>query len=234
MFASIHPWTFGWDALVAIGTLALAFVTLLLGIAALRGNRTARQALGIAQAELQASMFPLIESVPLEHSPHREATPPELIDYRTLGGGGPVVWRFRDVVDVNGESGGVFFSVPIRNVGPGIARISGTEPRALSVPDRDWTVGVANRGLIPPGEYGRLLFRLYGLREEAFAEVFYSDTSGNQAARVRFYIKGERDPDSGHMDYFVKGTAMWLDGEPYFVVGDPRVAERQPTSDATS
>jgi hypothetical protein len=61
-----------------------------------------------------------------------------------------------------------------------------------------------------------VLFRLFGLREEAFAEVFYSDASGNQEARVRFYIKGERDADSGKMGYFVKGTAMYLDGEPYF------------------
>jgi hypothetical protein len=234
MSAGIHAWTFGWDALVAIGTLSLACVTLMLGVAALRGNRTGRKALEIAQAELQASTFPLIESVPVEHDAHREATPPELIDYRILGGSTPVSWRYRDVVDVSGEGAGVFFSVPIRNVGPGIARISEAKPRALSVPDRHWTDGVSTRGLIPPGEYARLLFRLGGLREEAFAEVVYSDTSGNQPARVRMYIKGERD-DSGGMGYFVKGTAMYRDTEeqPYVVVGDARVAEHQPTADAT-
>jgi hypothetical protein len=231
MVANLHPWTFGWDALVAIGTLSLAAVTVVLGIVAVLGNRTSREALAIAQQEQQASMFPLLESVPVEHGKHREETAPELIDYESLGARTTkAAWRYRDVVDVNGEAGGVFFSVPVRNVGPGIARISAT--RALSVPDVLWTDGVASRALVPPGEYARLNFRLSGIREEAYAEVFYSDNSGNQPARLRLYVKGERSGEHGEMGYFVRGAAIYQDDtdEPLGVVGDPRVTDPQPTS----
>lgn len=227
----MHPWTFGWDALVAIGTLSLALVTLGVGIAAVCGNKTAREALEVAQAELQASLLPLLESVPLEYGPHREATAPELIDYTTLGAREPNEWRYRDVVDVRGEADGVFVSVPIRNVGPGMALITGVRPQALSVPDVTWTLGECTRPLIPAGQYARLNFRLSGLREEAYAEVFYADTSGNQHARLRLYIKGERESETAPMGYFVRGTALYTDdGDLAFAIsGNERVAAKQPS-----
>ena len=66
MTVQLHPWTFGWDALVAIGTLGLAGVTVVLGVVALRGNKLAREGLKIASAELKASILPLLEAVPLQ------------------------------------------------------------------------------------------------------------------------------------------------------------------------
>jgi hypothetical protein len=225
-----HSWAFGWDALVAIGTLTLALVTVGLGLAALLGNRTSRRALDVAQAELQAATLPLLEAVPAEGGRARDY-PPELVDYRGLGAREPGQWRYRDEVDVRGESGGVFLSVPFRNVGTGIALIGGPRPQALSVPDLMWTVGECSRPLIPSGQYARLSFRLQGLREEAYAEVFYSDVSGNQTARLRLYLRGERDVPTGQMFWTVHGTALYTDGVavPFAISGDSRVAEPQPS-----
>jgi hypothetical protein len=229
----VGPWTFGWDALVAIGTLALAGVTVAVGVVAVRANAVARRGLRIAQAEMQASTFPLIESVPLQYQAQRLASPSDLVDYGSLDQGAPEPeWRYRDVVDVNGQPGGVFLSVPIKNVGPGIARITSPQPRALSVPDAVWTEGVCTRALIPSGEYARLHFRLTGLRDEAYAEVFYSDNSGEgDVTRVRLYVRSQRDLDPQSTGYTVRGTAMYHgdDEFPFSIAGDPRVAERQPS-----
>jgi hypothetical protein len=186
---------------------------------------------GKSQSELQASIFPLLESVPLEHGGHRERTPPEPTDYSSLGSRTPSEWRYRDVVDVKGEPSGVFFSVPIRNVGQGFVLISGSRPQALSVPDVTWTLGESSRPMIPSAKYARINFRLNGLREDAYAEVFYSDVCGNQPGRLRIYIKGEADESTGQMGYFVKGTALYDDdgNVPLAISGDPRVADPQPS-----
>jgi hypothetical protein len=41
----------------------------------------------------------------------------------------------------------------------------------------------------------------------SYAEIFYSDISGEQATRARFYLKREVDA-SGQSTYAVRGTAM--------------------------
>jgi hypothetical protein len=230
---AVSPWTFGWDALVAIGTLALAVVTVAVGTVALFANKVARDGLKISQAELQASTFPLIESVPLQFQAQRQASPPDLVDYSSLEDGAPEPeWRYRDVVDVNTQPGGVFLSVPIKNVGPGIARITSPQPRALSVPDVVWTDGVCTRALIPSGEYARLNFKFGGLRDEAYAEVFYSDNSGEaDITRVRLYIRSQRDLDPQETGYTVRGTAMYHSDDeiPFAIAGDPKVGHKQPS-----
>ncbi len=214
---------------MAIGTLALALVTVALGVVAVWGNRTGRHALQVAQGELLASTLAILEAVPPESSA-MDSRPLDRVDYSSLGSREEPRWVPRDGVDVQSEPGAVMLSVPVRNVGPGVALISRQRPQALSPPDMMWTFGECSRPMIPSGQNARLRFKLSGLREEAYAEVFYSDVSGQQPARLRLYVRGAPDSWTGEWEYTVCGTALYFDEDavPFAISGDERVAEQQP------
>ncbi|HVC86433.1 MAG TPA: hypothetical protein VNC40_03305 [Gaiellaceae bacterium] len=233
MFASFFTWD-GWSALVAIGTLTLAGVTLAVAIVAVRGNQVARRGVAIGEAELQTSMLPVLEAVPAMPTAEREDSMKEVIDYTNVGFSHDERWTEPDWVDVLGERGAVYCSIPVQNVGQGIARISSVRPRALSVPDVIWTDGEPTRALIPAGQRARLQFRLSGVRDEIYAEVFYTDFSGEQPARTRLYVRRQQG-EAGHSTYVVRGTAIYSGGddEPFAVAGDARVTANQPSPPPT-
>lgn len=132
-------------------------------------------------------------------------------------------------MDVFGDVSGVYCSIPIQNHGHGVARLGPQKPHALSVPDVLWTAGDATRALIPAGEGARLNFRLNGVRDEIYAEVFYTDISGEQQASTRFYQLRETS-GNGDARYPVRGTAMYRPSadDPIASVGHPSVAAQQP------
>lgn len=233
-------WTFGWDALVAIGTLALAVVTVAVGIIAVRANRVARRGVEIAAEDLKASMTPLLEPTATTSGAERrqlraggEYAPKDVFTYEDVGGPPEERTPLAHEVDVFSAAGAVYVSIPIRNVGHGIAKISARErPRALSVPDREWTDGTTTRGLVPPDMGARLNFRLAGVRYEIYAEVVYTDITGDQETRLRLYIKLTED-GSGKAMYEFRGTALYegTGNIPSFlrtVTGDRQVLEPQP------
>ena len=64
--ASVGPWTFGWDALVAIGTLALAAVTFALVLVTKRSVDAAKDEIGIERRRIEAGQWPRVFPMPLD------------------------------------------------------------------------------------------------------------------------------------------------------------------------
>jgi hypothetical protein len=224
-------WSFGWTALVAIGTLALAVVTSAVAVLALRALRLARRGLETAEEGLRASLLPVLEPVPPYTGKHKKVTA-DRIDYTSLGGPAGDRWAWPYAVDVLALESGVFCSIPVRNVGPGVARIAtDVAARALSVPDEWWSTGEPTRGLIPPGERTRVHFRLPGVRDELYVEVDYSDTSDAQRRRLRLYLARSVGAD-GDSVFHVLGAATYrltAAGALLFAAaGDERVTRRAP------
>ena len=87
-------------------------------------------------------------------------------------------------------------SIPVRNVGPGVAVIANPLPM-ISEEWRDeasHTQGAVSRSVIPPGESGRLNFGLWenaagALFNEAYVEVTYTDIGGQQRQRTIFFLR---------------------------------------------
>lgn len=200
---TVSPWEFGWDALVAIGTLALAGATLTLAFAtrslskktaeeveqSTRQVEEARRQVDVAQEQtriagltLNTQIRPVLIDVPLDLSitepifyPDRE----EPID------GNP------GAVHV-GAAGPTFrISVPVRNAGSGLAMIRGIGLRVPdAIPPPRTMIRPAN---VAPGEQSRVSF--FGSADEdarfepaltAIAagrlnvEIGYSDLAGQQ------------------------------------------------------
>jgi hypothetical protein len=224
-------WSFGWTALVAIATLALAVVTSAVAVLALRALTLARRSLEAVEEGLRASLLPMLEPVPPYTGKHKKITA-DRIDYTSLGGPTGDRWSWPYAVDVLALESGVFCSIPVRNVGPGVAKIA-TEvaARALSVPDEWWSTGEPTRGLVPPGERTRVQFRLPGVRDELYVEVDYADTSDGQRRRLRLYLMRSVGAD-GESAFHVLGSATYRltsTGPILFAAaGDERVTRRSP------
>ena len=222
-------WSFGWSALVAIGTLALAAVTSVLAVLVSRGLTLTRRTLEAVEESVQASLLPVLESVPSYTGKHKKISA-DRIDYSALGGPAGERWAWPYAVDVFAVESGIFCSVPVRNVGPGIAQLS-TEvaARALSPPDEWWSTGEPTRGLVPPGERTRVQFRLPGVRDELFVEVDYADTRGGQGRRLRLFLTRGAGA-GGEVVYRVQGSATYrltADGPTLVAAtGDERVTAR--------
>lgn len=241
MLSSAGAWTFGWAALAAIGTIGLALATFVLGLVAHHANRFAQRGVEIATAELQASMLPLLEPTWTISGEERRklragstSAPHDRFTYADVDGPDEERTPYAHEVDIYGNVSSVYCSIPIRNVGHGIARVSTRAlPRALSVPDRAWTDGRATRGLIPPGMGARLNFRLSGVRQEIYAEVVYTDITGEQETRLRLYIKRIEDPETHDSAYEIRGSALYdgignIPASLHTMTGDRRVLDPQP------
>jgi hypothetical protein len=222
-----HAAASGWTTNDSL-TLFLGIATLILGAVAAYGNHLTRRGLKVSQAELKASILPLLEAVPEVLGTGGAF---ELIDFTNVGGDS--LERQLTAPDRVRTIGAdhVYCSIPIHNVGPGIARIGPAKPRALSVPDVKWTEGECTRPLIPAGESARLHFPLFGTRDEIYAEAFYRDMAGEQGTRIRLYLTREESTPNGDIVYSVAGTALYEEGSdsPYAISGDSRVARTQPS-----
>jgi hypothetical protein len=184
-----------WNEWVALGTLSLANVTVVvaaIGVATAWFTRQLAEqtktlaeatqgALLVAQAELAAQVRPLIVDVPetLDAGP--------MADY----GDGVTLPAYgaQTFTDILGQA---ILSVPIRNVGPGLAFIA--EKPLMS---RDITgykfEGRSSRHALPPDEIARLSFRLSdaGLMQmsNVYVEVSYTDVGGQQATRSVLFFR---------------------------------------------
>ena len=214
-------WSFGWTALAAIGALALAAVVFVTAVVTSRGLARTRRSLSPVADALRASLLPVLEPVPPHTGKHKRSSA-DRIDYTGLGGPADERWAWPYVVDILPLESGIFCSVPVRNIGPGVARLS-TEvaTRALSVPDDWWSTGEPTGGLVAPRARTRMQFRLPGVRDELYVEVDYSDLGGEQRRRLRLYLR------RGDAAYEVRGAATYVltpAGATLFAVaGDERV-----------
>jgi hypothetical protein len=163
------PWKFGWDALVAIGTLTLAAVTAILaGVTTAMARKTGQLAaatereldiatedLAVARAAVAGQVRPVLIGVP----PGRFSGPTETVEVPGLGPGraaahitdpATIVYEYHD--------GTLFISVPFRNEGAGIAFIA----RALLIArdgDHEW-LGLFSTPAVPSHEFVRISFGL--------------------------------------------------------------------------
>jgi hypothetical protein len=135
-----ESWALGWEALAAVGAAAATLVSLLALVFSARAARAAAQAAKAAGDQLAAQTVPVIVEVPL-----RALAEPETV---TFFGGRNVDINWEGEVIFSAPAKGndsVVISVPIQNVGAGLAQIS----EALLEIDRRST----EVSLIPVGSY---------------------------------------------------------------------------------
>jgi hypothetical protein len=80
-------WTFGWEALVAIGTLGLAFVTFLLVRTTKRMVKTASDELTLEKQRIEASQRPYVLPTPSGRWIEGQTPRNEVLPIRNAGGG---------------------------------------------------------------------------------------------------------------------------------------------------
>jgi hypothetical protein len=207
------PWAFGWDALVAIGTLSLAAVTLILAVVTTLVARKTGKLASTTEREVEA-VLRHVAIAEMGVSVSREANAgnvrPVLIAVPVGRFGGPT-----DSVEVPGlaeriqfnEPATVFFeyrqatlfvSVPFRNEGAGIAFMDSGLLVARDG-DHEWP-GVLSTTALPPHEIVRVSFGLGPEEAEAvptsgdgkFSVVArYSDLAGAiWASRLELKLAG--------------------------------------------
>jgi hypothetical protein len=176
--------TSSWDKWVALGTLALASVTVILAAisavgvwVAARSARDTRLLARTSRAALDASIQPLLAPVPVGEF---DAEKPDA-----------------DVgqVIVKGDGESLFLAVPLRNVGTGVALIYRTY---ITISDGiDWLDGKASHIAVPVGEQTRVYFdisRQYrreyieALGDALWVVVMYMDAGGEQQMRTRAVV----------------------------------------------
>jgi hypothetical protein len=211
------PWAFGWEGLVAIGTLALALVTAGLAISthslarktaeevdhSKRQVEAINEQAAIAQDALAASR----EQVEVSQRTLEAEMRPVLVDV-TRGEGSAFERVIYPGYDGSAGSGQltatahdqhVLISVPVRNVGPGLGLMLGaTLQTRLEIGQPPC---VFRPSAIPPGEAGRVSFRatpgsaafaplkaLIEGQEDFSVEVLYTDVAGRQATISRLDV----------------------------------------------
>jgi hypothetical protein len=209
--AEPSAWEFGWEALVALGTLALAVATAALTLATRSLARktseevqhagalvkesqeqvkaTQNQA-RISQLTLNAQIRPVLIDLPLDLAVEEPIFFPDRDE--------PVM-SHRGAVHVGAGGGGVMISLPLRNAGVGLAMIRGVALRMRgNVPTPPVMIRPAN---VPPHQRGRVSFwaraddpAFPSLREAVDAEqdfsveVAYSDLAGQELTISRFDV----------------------------------------------
>jgi hypothetical protein len=123
ILTNTHPWAFGWEALVAIATFALAAVTVVLAWRTSRmASETAdlakytKEDVALARTAIEADIRPVLVAVPRGEFLHPQGTNYE-VRVQGIVRGHPD----RAVVYVQEVDGRLFVSVPARNEGAGIA-----------------------------------------------------------------------------------------------------------------
>jgi hypothetical protein len=120
------PWAFGWEALVAMATFALAAVTVVLAWrTSVMASKTAdlaqftKEDVGLSRTAIEADVRPVLIAVPRNEFVH-----PTGMNYETRVRGIVRGNPDRAVVYVQDVDGRLFVSAPARNDGAGIAFVS--------------------------------------------------------------------------------------------------------------
>jgi hypothetical protein len=233
----LSPWEFGWDALVAIGTLSLGLFTALLALrtsnlasetkdlaaATERMANLTEQDVAIASNAIAAGVRPVLIAAPRNtfmHPEHRNYDVP--VPGLNLVRGHPdrAIVRVEPVDDVGGR---VFISVPFRNEGAGIAFV---RTASVSFHFEQWQsegndeANISSRQ-VPPHEFTRVSFLLPlggnaptidDLRNaeagSVWADITYGDLAGN-IWRSRLIVA----PDAHNRnDWSVTGYSVHSEG----------------------
>jgi hypothetical protein len=168
--------------LVAAGTLALAGVTFLLVVVAVMQAALTRRTLAVTQQSvdvankgLAARLRPVLVDVPLGTPGRYEVGSafdlPGLI-----------------AVSADPQTRKQRISVPIRNVGPGLAVLATPHPTIFEREGVHYQ-GKASRTVIPPAETAHLSFELDGKRGAFYVQVAYTDVAGEQMTRTQLFIR---------------------------------------------
>jgi hypothetical protein len=182
---------------VAIATVATALATLVLAIATFASVRTANRTARAAEQSLAAQLWPLL-------APARGEDPDQKVmfqdHHKVIVPGGQAA--------VEAAADAVYFAIPIRNVGPGLAvldRWSFTPRRIFGAEGHAEEAGFhrLTRDLyIPPGEVGFWQGAIRDVSDPEFAiataaatdhgemtiDLLYSDHLGNQRTISRFVL----------------------------------------------
>jgi hypothetical protein len=181
-----------WNEWVAIGTLALAaatFLAVVVGVATVRASqRMADAAQATATADklaLEGSIRPLLIPTTPYPEPDQQGAPNERVTFGTSGYNVAL-----GSVSVRANPGSTLISVPVRNVGAGIAVLSEPAPRVRPHGQGWQGVGGSTDRIIPAGETTRLQWEV---RDEMTstrfdAEVSYTDARGGQPMRTRLAV----------------------------------------------
>jgi hypothetical protein len=217
MESAIDPWSFGWDAVVAIGTLTAACSTLILAaVTAWMANETrkvaartedevkavrdqskaARDEVEISRAALETSTRPILVAVPpgvyiRESAPHSFIGQPD-----------------QAAVQVATNRTVVRCDVPIRNAGNGLALITGVEFRW---PDEEFAHGWTSQisaTVVAPGELTRVAHqREFDSKEDAENAVVYAMQVGS------FSLGASYTDISGGQKSFTLLDVQWREPE---------------------
>jgi hypothetical protein len=216
LLSLVSAWSFGWEALVAIGTLLLAIATVLLAASTRRLARetkdevshaarhveatqeqariandalqVANEQTGIAQRTLGAQIRPVLIDMPLE---------PSIQEAILYAGIKDQIAGHRGSVHAGTTSNGPVISLPVRNAGAGLAIIRGVGLRVGEpIPSPPVTIMPAN---LPVGEDGRINFaipldhpaaepvqRVLRASGSFSIEIAYTDLAGQQLVVSRF------------------------------------------------
>jgi hypothetical protein len=106
----------------------------------------------------------------------------------------------------------LLFSVPLRNVGAGIAVVSTPHPSWFQDRTATRTQGRASQRLIPSGELARVMFRVTADpgAPRFYVEIAYTDIAGEQMSRTQLFVRLLETPDAGHL---VRGVALFVGHE---------------------
>jgi hypothetical protein len=157
MFGVIAAWDWGlaFDGAVAFGTLALAAATFMLGRRTRESVDATREEVEAAQAQARTAQAALDSQT----APLLTGVPPGLgqeVEGRDIHSGEAASWRDQGEIVVQnvrkGDAKGVYFSVPFRNVGNGIALVQ--EIQVILSAGTPY-VGVSRNPALPPGEQTR-------------------------------------------------------------------------------
>ncbi len=197
MLSATGSWDLGWEALVAITTGVLAFMTWQLARQTAKEVKHSGQHVELsrqqveasnriaeaAQTTLEAQIRPVLVDMPLNLSAGS-------FEPAVYPGRGDVVTLHPCAVHVMDGADEMMVSIPIRNVGVGPAMIRGVDMHfPTPCPPPQIAINPAN---LAPGEAGRVLVRAERV-EPAFDQMNNVILSGNFSLRVLFSdIAGQR------------------------------------------
>lgn len=202
------------DELIAYTTLGLAVATFLLAAFAgwlawltRRAIEISRESLRVAQAELLGTLRPLLVAVPVGRFLQTEE-----IHYRERDVGVDHVGHVTDRGRIHSEQAADprrqdrhVLSIPLRNVGPGVAVMYVPLPAYRRAHDTAWYQGRPTMGVVPSGEIVRLNF-IVGTEDHAIlVEAAYRDVAGEQFTKTSLWVT--REPPG--REWSVRGYALY-------------------------
>jgi hypothetical protein len=221
VLAATFGTAFGTTALAA-GTVVLAWLTkqsVGTGEALVRETKrsvelagdevaASRESVVVAARDLETTIRPVLADVPLGEF-FQPIHPQSSRDTRVQD-------RARIEVTPNTGQAGSTCSVPIRNVGAGVAILG--DVRAQLPPDTNWYEGQPSVRILPPEGIVRVLFRLAAIPEDQFlVEARYKDVAGGQPTRTRLKVRRVSDNE-----WQAVGAALYQaeEGSPFVTSGE--------------